>query len=44
MPLNSLFSWIIKKRIHQIDLFKQYPFEVQGDVFADLIARGSKTE
>ncbi len=44
MPLNSLFSWIIKKRIHQIDLFKQYPFEVQGDVFTDLIARGSKTE
>ncbi|NOQ72399.1 MAG: hypothetical protein GQ574_10385 [Crocinitomix sp.] len=44
MSLNSLFSWIIKKRIHQIDLFKQYPFEVQREVFTELISRGSKTE
>ena len=44
MSLNSLFSWIIKKRIHQIELFKEYPFEVQRDVFMELISRGSNTE
>lgn len=44
MSLNSLFSWIIKKRIHQIDLFKQFPIEVQRDVLTELISRGKNTE
>lgn len=37
MPFNSIFSWIIKKRIHQIELFKMYPIEVQRDVLRNLI-------
>ena len=44
MPFNSIFSWIIKKRIHQIDLFKKYPFEVQDEVFQNLIEKGTNTE
>lgn len=44
MPFNSLFSWIIKKRIHQIDLFKKYPLEVQEEVLMHLISRGENTE
>lgn len=44
MPFNSLFSWIIKKRIHQIDLFKKYPLEVQEEVLMHLISRGKNTE
>lgn len=44
MPFNSLFSWFIKKRIHQIDLFKKYPIDVQQEVFHQLLAHGSKTE
>jgi len=44
MPFNSLFSWIIKKRIHQIDLFKKYPIEVQNDVFEYLIDSAADTE
>lgn len=44
MPFNSLFSWFIKKRIHQIDLFKKYPFEVQEEVLMYLLAHGAKTE
>ena len=44
MPFNSIFSWIIKKRIHQIDLFKKYPFEVQDEVFQSLIEKGTNTE
>lgn len=44
MPFNSLFSWFIKKRIHQIDLFKKYPIDVQQEVFLQLLEHGAKTE
>ncbi len=45
MPfLNSFFTWIIKKRVHQIELFKQYPNEVQRDVFFRLISDAKNTE
>jgi len=44
MPFNSIFSWIIKKRIHQIDLFKKYPHDVQNDVLRSLIEQGQKAE
>ena len=44
MPFNSIFSWIIKKRIHQIDLFKKYPIEVQEEVLMNLIRAGIDTE
>ncbi len=43
-PLNTIFSWLIKKRIHQIELFIKFPFEVQWEVFHELIQHGSKTE
>ena len=44
MALNSVFSWFMKKRIHQIDLFKKYPIEVQNEVFEKLISMGKSTE
>jgi len=44
MPINSVFSWLVKKRLHQIDLFKKYPFEVQEEVFSYLISKGKQTE
>jgi hypothetical protein len=44
MPFNSIFSWIIKKRIHQIELFKQYPFDVQDEVLMTLLDRAKDTE
>lgn len=44
MPFNSIFSWIIKKRIHQIELFKKYPVEVQNDVLVALIEKAKDTE
>lgn len=43
MPFNSIFSWIIKKRIHQIELFKKYPIEVQEEVLNNLIQAGAQT-
>jgi len=44
MPFNSLFAWIIKKRMHQIDLFRKYPADVQNEVFEKLVTHGALTE
>lgn len=44
MPFNSIFSWIIKKRIHQIELFQKYPVEVQLEWFNRLISTAAHTE
>lgn len=45
MPLfNSIFSWLNTKRLHQIDLFRQFPFEVQQEMLFKLLSRASKTE
>lgn len=44
MPVHKIFSWLIKKRIHQIDLFKQYPFEVQNELLTNLVERAKDTE
>jgi hypothetical protein len=42
--INSLVSWFIKKRLHQIDLFIRYPIEVQHELFNKLIEYGKQTE
>jgi hypothetical protein len=42
--LNSIFSWLMKKRIHQIELFIKYPIEVQQDLFLRLIDTAKYTE
>lgn len=44
MPFNSIFAWIIKKRLHQIDLFRKYPLEVQYELFERLILMARYTE
>ncbi len=43
MPLNTVLSWFIKKRIHQIDLFRTYPLEVQHEVWQGLISKAEDT-
>jgi len=42
--INSVFSWIIKKRIHQMELFMKYPIDVQNEVFLNLIDKAKNTE
>lgn len=42
--INSVVSWIMKQRIHQIELFIKYPHDVQADWFRRLIEAGSGTE
>ncbi len=44
MPIiTSLVNWFNIKRISQINLFKQYPFNVQQDIFNQLIAKAINT-
>ena len=45
IPLfNSIASWFLKKRIHQIELFIKYPNEVQQEVLQDLLGFAKKTK
>ena len=45
IPLfNSIASWLLKKRIHQIELFLKYPAEVQQEVLQRLLAFAEDTE
>src|ERR1700761_8267013 len=41
---NSFFTWFMKKRIHQIELFMKYPNEVQEEWFEQLISGAEQTE
>jgi hypothetical protein len=43
MPFNSIFAWVIKKRLHQIELFRKYPEDVQQELFEKLIEQGTQT-
>ena len=42
--VNSLFTWYMKKRVHQIELFMKYPLDVQEEWFHELITTASDTE
>lgn len=47
MPIpivNSIASWILKKRIHHMELFKKHPNEVQNELLLDLISKAQNTE
>lgn len=46
MPIpifNSVASWFLKKRIHQIELFLKYPHEVQNEILHQLIDTAQET-
>ena len=42
--VNSIFTWIMKKRMHQIELFIKYPYDVQDEWFQTLISTAENTE
>ena len=47
MPItlfNSIASWLLKKRYHQIELFLKYPEEVQDEVLHQLLSFAEDTE
>jgi len=41
--INSIMTWVMKKRIHQIDLFRKYPHDVQSELFNNLIQTAKTT-
>ena len=43
MPLNSLFSWVIQKRVIQIERFKKKPLEVQHELLFLLLKKAKNT-
>ncbi|KQB38946.1 putative auxin-regulated protein [Flavobacterium daejeonense] len=42
--INSFASWVLKQRIHQIELFLKYPNEVQEELLMNLISAAKNTE
>jgi hypothetical protein len=43
MPFNSIFAWVIKKRIHNLEYFKKNPFTTQDRVLLYLLKKGRNT-
>lgn len=41
--INSFASWVLKQRIHQIELFLKYPNEVQEELLMNLISAAKNT-
>jgi len=45
MPiLNSIASWLMKKRMHQIELFVKYPVDVQQEWLSRLLDEAAQTD
>lgn len=42
--VNSIISWFLKKRKHQIELFLKYPIDVQQELLLKLLNTAKKTE
>ena len=42
--INSVLSWLMKQRVHQIELFVKYPHEVQMDWLRNLLGNAKNTE
>ena len=41
--INSIFTWVMKKRIHDMELFMKYPHEVQEELVRKLVKTARKT-
>ncbi len=42
--INSIASWLMQKRMHQIELFMKYPLEVQDEWLKKLLKQAKDTE
>eukprot|EP00825_Cyclidium_porcatum_P050688 TRINITY_DN9111_c0_g1_i1.p6 TRINITY_DN9111_c0_g1~~TRINITY_DN9111_c0_g1_i1.p6 ORF type:complete len:151 (+),score=17.32 TRINITY_DN9111_c0_g1_i1:1242-1694(+) len=42
--INSVLAWLMKKRMHQIELFIKYPIEVQNEWLKKLLSSAKDTE
>ena len=41
--INSIVTWVMKKRFHQIELFMKYPHDVQDEVLKKLLQNARYT-
>lgn len=44
VSINSVFSWLMKKRVHQIELFMKYPYDVQKELLGKLLDTAALTD
>ena len=42
--ISSIASWLLKRRIHEIELYKKYPHQVQLECFMNLVQTAEDTE
>ncbi|WP_428741232.1 GH3 auxin-responsive promoter family protein [Tenacibaculum sp.] len=42
--INSIISWFLKKRKHQVELFLKYPIDVQNELLLKLVNAAKNTE
>ena len=42
--VNSVMTWLMKKRLHQIELFMKYPHDVQAELRNQLLETAKNTE
>ena len=42
--VNSIISWFLKKRKHQMELFLKYPIDVQNELLFKLLSKAQNTE
>ncbi len=42
--INSIISWFLKKRKHQVELFLKYPIDVQDELLIKLLKKAKDTE
>ncbi len=42
--INSIISWFLKKRKHQVELFLKYPIDVQNELLTKLLNTAKNTE
>ncbi len=42
--INSILTWVMRKRIHQIELFMKYPDDVQSELLQRLLLTARPTE
>lgn len=42
--VNSIISWFLKKRKHQVELFLKYPIDVQKELLLQLVQKAQHTE
>ena len=42
--VNSIISWFLKKRKHQMELFLKYPIDVQKELLFKLLQKAKYTE